>query len=550
MKRVLVVALVVAALLVVAAPALAFNGFRADYTTAAQCAGCHPDKHAEWMTTPHSSIEGNHVPIHDGPRCAGCHTGNYEPHKAVPVSGAGTMADPYLYPTDVAADNGAFSEGMVGCSTCHYGDGVATTATQHAAPASALANADVCGQCHANSGSSKPPNNAYPLASPAPSGTTNPAYPIGYKMLGEAGAGGWDDALPLTDILNIPTPDVPVNQNYYEMSVAAGSAETTVTLPWAAATHTCCTVTGSGLQYEEWTLEGHADALEGLKAVVGPNPPASCLKCHSQDYRMAPDDAKPTGAEAKYGITCTSCHDPHDKGEQSSVWSPDRDPQLTTTRERLCVECHNAELGAGAAKAGSTVHHPMKEMMNGSGAIDVRRGAASVHKGKCVQCHMPPTGWDRHGLVPATGANHTFTIIEPAVAAEALTTKPFVTTGTKLPMPFSACTTCHSRPDDEAASWLQPKMDARQKAMRAWNDKVTVELTRAARRLGFESIAKANSAINKKPMVRWTRGQKAFQKSFTNQTYIVSEGSWGIHNWDYARSVILKALEQAKSVRK
>ena len=163
---------------------------------------------------------------------------------------------------------------------------------------------------------------------------------------------------------------------------------------------------------------------------------------------------------------------------------------------------------------------------------------------------MPPTGWVRHGLVPATGANHTFTIIEPAVAAEALTTKPFVTTGTKLPMPFSACTTCHSRPDDEAATWLQPKMDARQKAMRAWNDKVTVELTRAARRLGFESTAKANSAINKKPMVRWTRGQKAFQKSFTNQTYIVSEGSWGIHNWDYARSVILKALEQAKSVRK
>jgi len=30
----------------------------------------------------------------------------------------------------------------------------------------------------------------------------------------------------------------------------------------------------------------------------------------------------------------------------------------------------------------------------------------------------------------------------------------------------------------------------------------------------------------------------------------VSEGSWGIHNWDYARTVILKALEQARSVKK
>ena len=71
----------------------------------------------------------------------------------------------YLYPTDVAADGGAFSEAMVGCSTCHYGD---AASTQHAAPASALANADICGQCHAVNGSSKPPNDTYPLASPTP----------------------------------------------------------------------------------------------------------------------------------------------------------------------------------------------------------------------------------------------------------------------------------------------------------------------------------------------------------------------------------------------
>jgi len=542
-QRGLLIAILVAAVLVAATPAMAFNGFRADYTTAATCgaASCHPDKYTEWMTTAHSSIEGNLVPIHDGPRCAGCHTGNYDPRKAVPVPGS----SPAAYPADVAADNGAFSEGMVGCSTCHYGDGILPTSTQHAAPASALANADICGQCHANQGSSKPPHDKYPLASPVPGGTINPQYPIGYKMLGEAGGGGWVDALPLTDVLNIPTPDVPINQNYYQIS-----GETTTTLIWAAGTHTCCSVTGSGLQYEEWAPEGHASALEGLKAVTGPNPPADCLECHSQDYRMAPDDAKPTGAEAKYGITCTSCHDPHDAGAQSSVWSTDRSPQLTTTREKLCVECHNAELGAGAATAGSTVHHPIKEMMNGTGAIDVRRGSPSVHRGKCVQCHMPPTGWDRHGLVPATGANHTFTIIAPDVAAEALTTRPFPTTGTKLPMPYSACSTCHSRPDDEAATWLQGTLDGHQKDMRAWSARTTAALAVAARRLGYKSTAAANTALNKKPMNTWTKGQKAFQKSFTNQSYVVSEGSWGIHNWDYARTVILKALEQAGSVKK
>ena len=37
--------------------------------------------------------------------------------------------------------------------------------------------------------------------------------------------------------------------------------------------------------------------------------------------------------------------------------------------------------------------------------------------------------------------------------------------------------------------------------------------------------------------------------AYTNRSFIESEGSWGIHNWDYAKTVILKAIEQAKSVR-
>ena len=542
-KRVLLVVMIVAAILVVAAPALAFNGYRADYTTAAQCQVCHTEKYAEWMTTAHSSAEANHEPITDGAGCAGCHSGNYDPKKAVPASGAGTTADPFVYSAEVPADNGAFSEAMVGCATCHYGGDV-----QHAAPASALANADICGQCHSRYGDSKPPNDKYPLASPVPGGTIDPQYTIGYKMLGEAGAGGWLGALPLTDLMNVPTPDVPVAQNYYRLSVAAGpteSSEATMTLPWAARTHD-----GGALQYQEWALEGHANALTQIKKLIPGSviDQGKCLECHSQDYRMAADDAKPTAADAKYGVTCTSCHDPHAEGLQSSVWNKDRNPQLTETRQDLCVECHNAELGNSVAKAGSSVHHPMKEMMNGTGAIDVPQGSPSVHKGQCVQCHMPPTGWDRSGSPAATAGNHTFAIIEPEIAAEARTTSAIA--GALKPMPYSACTTCHSRPGDEAATWLQHAIDDRQLAMLEWNIKTTTALTVAAKRLGYKDTAKANAAINKIKPNKWTKGQKAFQKSFTNQTYIVNEGSWGIHNWDYARTVILKALEQAKSVKK
>ena len=83
-------------------------------------------------------------------------------------------------------------------------------------------------------------------------------------------------------------------------------------------------------------------------------------------------------------------------------------PQLAHRQPAtLCVECHNGEIPEGTtASPGTEIHHPMKEMIDGYGAIDVS-AFPSVHKGKCVQCHMPPT------TTSPTGGNHTFKIIEP-----------------------------------------------------------------------------------------------------------------------------------------
>ena len=156
--------------------------------------------------------------------------------------------------------------------------------------------------------------------------------------------------------------------------------------------------------------------------------------------------------------------------------------------------------------------------MSGTGAIDVPQGSPSVHKGQCVQCHMPPTGKDRTtGLATDNAAgNHTFAIIEPDVAAEALTTNAIA--GAKRNMTYSACTTCHSREGDSQATYLQHVIDDRQEAMHAWDDKTTAALTAAAKRLGFKSTAAANTALNKIKPTKWSKGQRAFQKSFTNQT--------------------------------
>jgi len=563
-KRVLLVAIIVVAVLVVAAPAMAFNGFRADYDVSTACAVCHADGaggapavYDLWSETGHAKAgsegQANRMPY--GSSCAGCHTANYNPSKVVPTPTAtattgavswgavnGTATEPQ------ATGTAASSESAVGCSSCHYNQTAAHAGT--GANPSNLANGAICGQCHSrysytvNTYTVAPVpyvkvTDGSPVPNPSPTTLLQPQYAIGFETMGNA-ANGWTPAALGTN-LNLPTPGWTPAPNPSATAAAGlmhywqvGGEDT----EWQYNGHD-----GSASQYPEWAISGHAKALETLKAAVGPNPPAECLECHSSDYVIAPDDAKPTGAEAKYGVTCVGCHTPHEKGTATGIWSEEWTPQLRTDSQRtVCSQCHTAQLNGKVAKAGSEIFDTTTEMLNGTGAIGVPQGSPGVHKGKCVQCHMPPTSSS------PTGANHTFKLILPVVAAEAVV--PHVT-ATPLPkMPYSACSTCHSRPGDQAATWLQHTIDDRQAAMKAWDAQVAEALTKAAKKLGYKDTAAANKAINKIKMNKWTKGQKAFQQSFTNQMFIEAEGSMGIHNWDYARIVILKALEQARSVKK
>jgi len=335
----------------------------------------------------------------------------------------------------------------------------------------------------------------------------------------------------ITKYLNIPTPTAPQQMVYYKD--AAGNV-----LPWSARGHE-----EGAQQYNEWAMEGHAKSLTAIKAFGSD----SCLECHSADYRMADEDAKPTIKEAKYGVTCQVCHDPHKQSDETSLWNEERNPQLTAPREELCVECHNAEIPTGkTATPGTAVHHPMKEIMDGTGAIGVPEGSPSVHKGKCVECHMVPTDYDRNG-VPMTGANHVFAIVEPETAKESLSTAAIG--GVKRPLPASSCSLCHGRSSDPYAAYLSGTFENRQAQMKKWDAEVGTELTAAASRMGYASTAAAVTAINKKAQADWNASELAFQSAYTNRTFIESEGSWGIHNWPYASAVIQKALEQAKSVK-
>ena len=46
---------------------------------------------------------------------------------------------------------------------------------------------------------------------------------------------------------------------------------------------------------------------------------------------------------------------------------------------------------------------------------------------------------------------------------------------------------------------------------------------------------------------QWTTAQRAFLTAFTNNEFVESEGSFGLHNWDYSREIVNKAMQQAQT---
>jgi hypothetical protein len=580
-KRLLILIGVAVALLVLAVPAMAWNGYREDYTTTDACQLCHsgiagiPDTYNQWVETGHANSGGRANRLPYGSSCGGCHSSNFDPSKIVPsptatnaTTGAVSWTGANAYPVAAQAlGNAATSEAFVGCSSCHYGANVGGDAgadandTAHNAPYANLADAQICGQCHSRYSYSVMTHDVLPvpymsvdpagspIPNPNPTTLLQPQYASGYKMLGEPTA--WVPA-GLATVLNVQHPGWTPTPNPAATSPAGLQVYWQVDgvdTPWQYRGHD-----GSANQYADWAIEGHATALEGLKAVMGPNPPQRCLECHSADYRIAVESGKtpPTGAEAKYGITCVGCHTPHDNGTAVGEWSEEFHPQLRTDSQKtLCVECHNGELPEGTEAApGTEIHHPMKEMIDGYGAIDVS-SFPSVHKDKCVQCHMPPT------TTSPTGGNHTFQIIEPEVAAEAIP-NPLVTNSPTPKMPYSSCSGangCHTRQvrsedgtmvAEPYGLYLQDTIEQRQEWTHARITEIWALLDKVAVDNGYADAGAARDAFVEEPENTWTTTVRAYLSSFTNVEFVESEGSFGIHNWDYSREIVNTAMMQAK----
>jgi hypothetical protein len=214
---------------------------------------------------------------------------------------------------------------------------------------------------------------------------------------------------------------------------------------------------------------------------------------------------------------------------------------------------------------------------------------------------MPPTSVSRGSV--QLGGNHTFNIIEPEVALEAspIPVTTAVATATPTPgvvlvtstvtednMPYSACSTCHSNnngvkatpqpysttsatpsPDasplrvnvtikqtanqsawgnfsgGDRAVWMQDTIEQRQAWTKAKIAAIWDTLEQAAVNGGFADVDEAHSDLVALPAAERTTAQTAFLMAFTNVEFVETEGSFGLHNWDYSRAIVNKATEQA-----
>ncbi|MFQ5854387.1 MAG: ethylbenzene dehydrogenase-related protein [Anaerolineae bacterium] len=253
---------------------------------------------------------------------------------------------------------------------------------------------------------------------------------------------------------------------------------------------------GHHQQYMEWDKSAHARALEDLVAL--PFAQDFCLQCHSEDYRRAPEDAKPTLATAEFSIECVTCHTTHDTGTG--------DHQLSLSAYDTCVQCHNGTVGGAVPIAlGDEVHHPHQEMFEGIGFpgiadIPSRHFSQAESGPVCSNCHFTPTA---KSAVPGDIASHLLKPVKPGDAKEG---------------EANSCSSCHT---DEAVGneWLQNVIDRRQAA-------VTTELG------VIQTWLDANQAIS---------DTVEYQTAFTGHSMVEADHSMGIHNFAYAKAILAAA---------
>jgi len=265
-----------------------------------------PYKVDEWRDTPMSY------------KCNGCHTTGFDPN-TLEFAEYGIGCEACHGPGSLHVQN-QYLEQEPSCTVCHrepkQRDGEPRDIIRSVSPS-------VCGQCHSRGTS--------------PSGEaikgTQFNFPAGFKP--------GDDLRTVN--FNPSTPQQDKKGKYW----------------W-----------GNGLsknrhqEFADWSKSGHSRSLTNLleshadTECVRGRLSDGCLHCHSTDYRHAPKGDRPDLKNARFGITCVACHEPHGRDKQQPGFGDGM---------AVCGGCHLQTMANDERR-----HTPCP---NGQVA--------------CVDCHMP-----------------------------------------------------------------------------------------------------------------------------------------------------------------
>jgi predicted CXXCH cytochrome family protein len=255
------------------------------------------------------------------------------------------------------------------------------------------------------------------------------------------------------------------------------------------------------MQFNEWLKSAHASSLETMKGSTAAED--DCLQCHSGDYRFTQaliqlvDDGEREGdppdpitlETAQFGVTCITCHNPH-------VQNEDVDFNLVSEPYALCVDCHtNTEVTP-------SLHHPVQQMFEGQTMVEAVEGIPGIHFSAedgpdCLTCHM-----SRVSIGDGTRATHLFLPVLPGATEEGQS---------------NTCETCHDGLTETDLQYLVEDTQAT----------VQNRLSLAFSRLGsVERPEEGSPAVDQ------------YAQVLTALTFVQNDGSFGVHNYDYAAALL------------
>ncbi len=258
--------------------------------------------------------------------------------------------------------------------------------------------------------------------------------------------------------------------------------------------------------YSDWQKSKHAvskfTSIPGFEFIAS-NP--SCAGCHSaegfiqfvQQQDWEPNVVAP-GAEGN-DLTCAACHDPHNSQNEG---------QLRLAADELCQKCHNPEYNPDSPEpAGQELHHTTAWMFEGKGGYEYEgytypsSAHTSALKEKCVTCHVFQTPYIGEPEEVPAYTGHSF---EPQLGA-------------------CAQSGCHE--GEFVVSDSSFDFHGAQSEIRELLDELGNLLAEAT---------PEDSLTDR------------FKKAKFNYEFVEADGSYGIHNFQYAKALLETSIREYK----